>query len=344
MGSDREFNPYTAQLYDAIKRKGLACVEPFTRRGLLLERYDVFHIHWPDVPLRAPSAARAAWRALVLLAICKIAKLRGARICWTVHNLEPHEEQHPLVSRRYWTAFTRLVDGAISLSEAAVPAIEARTGIPGTRMYVVPHGHYREAYPVAEDRGRARDALGVPRSARVLLFVGQVRPYKGVPALLRAFSQIEDTSLRLIVAGRSSEAHLSEVIRSFAATDDRVMLRLEHVPSAELPRLLATADLVVLPYRAVLNSGAALLALSFNRPVLVPATGTFAELAGYAGSGWVRTFEGELTRGQIERALAAGSGPDREPDLSRFDWDRIAVETVGAYRALASAYHQQTGG
>src|SRR5690606_36127483 len=72
------------------------------------------------------------------------------------------------------------------------------------------------------------------------------------------------------------------------------------------------ADLVVLPYREILNSGTALLALSFDRPVLLPEAGAGDELTRRVGSEWVCTYEHELSATDIERGLAMGSAlPER---------------------------------
>jgi glycosyltransferase involved in cell wall biosynthesis len=50
------------------------------------------------------------------------------------------------------------------------------------------------------------------------------------------------------------------------------------VPSENLQLYLNACDVVVLPYREDLTSGAAMLALSFGRPVVAPRMGTLEEL------------------------------------------------------------------
>jgi beta-1,4-mannosyltransferase len=95
----------------------------------------------------------------------------------------------------------------------------------------------------------------------------------------------------------------------------------------------------VLPYREVLNSGSALLALSCDRPVLVPSIGSLAELEGVAGSAWVRTYAGPLTSDQIENALcwAVDTRRPPRPRLEKLDWDEIAAATLDAYRTVVAA-------
>ena len=89
--------------------------------------------------------------------------------------------------------------------------------------------------------------------------------------------------------------------------------------------------IVTLPYRRILNSGSALLALGLDRPILVPETPTFSELAGEVGEQWVRRFHGtHLVAEHLESALE--DLPEGAPNLSAYDWDLVAAATLEAYR------------
>jgi hypothetical protein len=112
-----------------------------------------------------------------------------------------------------------------------------------------------------------------------------------------------------------------------------VRLTLEHVPDVDMQRYLRAADLVVLPFTDITNSASALLALSFDRPVLVPALGAMGELQAIVGEDWVRTYDGELTREILAGALeSATRPPGARPDLEPLGWDGIARRTLALYR------------
>ena len=98
----------------------------------------------------------------------------------------------------------------------------------------------------------------------------------------------------------------------------------------------AAADLVVLPFREIMNSGSAVLALSFDRPVLVPEMGSMPELQTRVGAEWVRTYQGELNATELTKAIRWAHDWQRpaKPDLSDFDWSNIARETVAAFKQL----------
>jgi hypothetical protein len=88
----------------------------------------------------------------------------------------------------------------------------------------------------------------------------------------------------------------------------------------------------------VLNSGSAMLALSFDRPVLVPRQGALEELRQQVGSDWVRTYTGELAAPALEEAVewATRLPAGAVAPLERFSWDRIATATIEVYRQVLS--------
>jgi glycosyltransferase involved in cell wall biosynthesis len=215
-------------------------------------------------------------------------------------------------------------------------AMEAFPRLRGRPAYVVPHPHYRADYPASPARSEARARLGLPADARVVGFVGHVRGYKNVPALVRAFRQIDDPRARLLVAGRPESQVAGQQLRELSFGDDRIHLALEMVPDVQIPVILAATDLVALPYGELLNSGAALLALSFDRPVLVPDRGAMSDLRRMVGSDWVRLYDEPLTTRTLGDQLAdVASRPPAPPaPLDAFDPQRVAEATLDVYRAV----------
>jgi glycosyltransferase involved in cell wall biosynthesis len=166
----------------------------------------------------------------------------------------------------------------------------------------------------------------------VVCFIGHLRPYKQVVELIEAFRATPRGDAVLLVGGRPVDAGYEPAVQRAAAGDDRVRCDLGMLPDTEVAQWLSAANLVALPYKETLNSGAALLALSFDRPVLGPAQGAFAELAHDLGPQWVQTFDGPLTTAVLERALDAVPAQPPHLDLDRFSWPAIAQATVAAYR------------
>ncbi len=311
-------NPYLLQLLRSLEES--ATVETFSWRIAVSGRYDILHVHWPDVLVRGRTRWRSAARTTLFALVLVVARVRRRAIVRTLHNVEPHERLG-WAGRRVVKLCDRWTTVWITLTSTATP--------PGLGVRI-PHGHYRDWYDV-DDAVR-------PEPGRAVFF-GHIRPYKGVDALLQAAAAVavEPFSLRLV--GRPVDAGVVAEIEAVSAVDDRITARLEYVPDAELAREIAEASLVVLPYRSMVNSGAALLALSLARPVLVPSTPSTLELQHEVGDRWVMLYEGVLTSSIISDALERATSVvgTAQPDLSQRDWSRGAEAHMSVYRQAAHA-------
>ena len=276
-------------------------VDTFTWRRALLGRYDVFHVHWAEIHLLGPHPVKVAVRRLLFLLALVRFRLQGTALVRTLHNPRP-QEAVPWPVRRLldltdrWTTLYVLLNGRSTLPEGAVAV-------------TVPHGHYRDWFA-----GRHR----TPRTPGRVAFAGLIRPYKNAAALVAAFRGIPDPRSSLVVAGNPDREELAAAVRGAATGDPRISLRLEHLDDGDLVDVVTGAQLVALPYREMHNSGAALLALSLDRPILVPDNEVTAELAAEVGEQWVLRYAGELSTATLREALeqAARVSPDDRPDLA----------------------------
>ena len=153
-------------------------------------------------------------------------------------------------------------------------------------------------------------------------------------ALLETFAAVPDPSLTLKIVGKPDPAALGERIAATIQGDPRVSASLAYVPDDELAREIGEAELVVLPYTEIHNSGSVLLALSLDRPVLVPDAPTTAALQREVGENWVLLFQPPLSPDDVTESLARvrrRPTGDR-PDLSARDWPAIGEQFAAVYR------------
>src|SRR2546427_2236640 len=287
-------NPYNWLLYRHVQELGVQ-VDEFSTGRLLTGTHSLLHIHWPDRFLNDRNVLRALAKAQIYLWLLHIARRRGMKIVWTVHNLAAHEGLYPRIEARFWSRFIRCVDGYICLTERGLQMTGERFPLLRDRMGVVaPIGTYRGVYPDRVNTLQARAALSIPADARVILFFGLIRPYKGVPRLIRAFRALNDQDAILVIAGHVGTEALATEIRREADGDRRVQLHLEYVPDERVQLFFRSADLVVLPFVEVLNSSSAMLSLAFDKPLLIPRRATLHELQAAAGKRWVRLYSGDL--------------------------------------------------
>jgi beta-1,4-mannosyltransferase len=323
-----ESNPYTRLLYKEMKAE----VADFSYRRAFTRRYDILHVHWPEWELnfyRNPVEVASRLR-LKLFAIDYL-RARGTKIVWTVHNLKAHDSLHPSIERRFWRSFVKRLDGFIALTNAGrESAREKFPALRGLPSFVIPHGHYRDQYS-SNSRKDARTELGISAAAKVLLFFGRIREYKNIPLLLETFEKLQGDVI-LYIAGRPDSDDLAKRLMAAAAQDRRVRLHLDEVAEDQVQHFFRAANLVVLPYREILNSGTAMLALSFGRPVLVPDLGAMSELQAAFGSQWVRTYR-QLTVSELQDALEWAITFPRatQPALEGVDWPTLAKRTLEAY-------------
>ena len=316
-------NPYIVMLGRSLAGTPGLTLQTFTWRRFLLGRFDVFQAHWPEILVAGHSPAKALVRqVLFLLGLLRL-RITRRPLVRTVHNLELPQG----ISRRE-TALLRLAERWTTLRIR----INDSTELPaGQEFATVLHGHYVDWF---------RDAPHPAAEPGRLAYVGLIRRYKGVETLLAAFgsTRAEAPGLRLHVSGRPSSAELAEELRRLGAADPRVALSLAFLSDAEMAEQVGLAELVVLPYREMHNSGGVLTALSLGRPVLVPDNEVNRRLAEEVGPGWVHRYPGDLTGADLLTALAAGRQrePGALPDLSRREWADTGLRHLAAYRrALA---------
>jgi glycosyltransferase involved in cell wall biosynthesis len=208
-------------------------------------------------------------------------------------------------------------------------------------LATVPHGHYIGRYPTCGDPLSVVERLGLSADRPVFLVFGRVRPYKNVPAIVRAWRELSQASGspigQLLVAGKPSSRALEAEIRDCAADVRDIHLVLRFIDDDEVAALFAFSDVVVASYVApsALSSGTAVLALSLCRPVVVTNTPAGRDLRDLVGSGWVYLCDG-TPRGALEAARrAAAAHRDGGPDLSALDWESLADQLGTAYAAVA---------
>lgn len=306
-------NPYLLLLTRALADR--AEVDTFSWRRGVFGRYDVFHVHWPEVLVRGRTVPRSLVRTVAFVAVLVASRLRGRAIVRTLHNLAPHERLDP-ARRAVLALCNRWTTEWITLTETtASPDRQPST--------TIPHGHYRGWYP---------DAPADDRIAGRVLFFGLVRRYKGVEDLLAAFERIDRPDLTLRIVGRLDDPELGDLIRAAASADDRVTASLEYLDEKALAAEIAACQLVVLPYRNMVNSGSLLLALSLARPVLAPRSPSTEELEEEIGPDWLLLYDDELSERVLSEALVRTSDlAGSVPDLSAREWDLIASAHIEVF-------------
>jgi len=305
-------NPYQRLLYAKAGRAAEFCAGKIEAALRLIETGNqpggiVFHLHWLNflfVDVSDPIVARA--RVDDFVAKLTQFKAKGGRLIWTIHNTLSHDMPFVELERDLSIHLTKLADVLHFHSQASVAEVEQAFPIPQDKVRICQHGAYIGAYPDFVSRDAARQALDLADSDEVILFTGQIRPYKGVEALVSAFRKIlaDRPNAFLIVAGAASFDLLATLKTALTlAEQTRIRLVDRFLEDGELQLFFRAADMAVYPYQKILTSGSMLLALSYGVPVVIPKVGMTAEVLEGQDAGLL--YDGDGGDTALEAALRA---------------------------------------
>jgi beta-1,4-mannosyltransferase len=252
----------------------------------------------------------------------------------------PHDTAFPAVDLELRQGVVARADIVHVLSAGTVAAAASLYEIPASKVLHVPHPAYLGVYPDEVSDGDARRHYGLGADDIVFGFVGNLRPYKGLDDLLDAFESItasppDARRRRLLIAGMPAAGPSIETLLEPARAHPDNVVDARRIPAEELSIPLRAGDVVVLPYRASLNSGALLLALSFGRPVIAAASPHVTETVGSDAS---ITFDpddhGALVAAlsDVDRLLTPEARTAAMATARRFDPDDISRQFATALR------------
>ena len=295
--------------------------------------------HVPDM-LRYRRHARRAdvvhwqWLTVQPLDVALLPRTRPQVL--TAHDVLPREPRPGQVA-----ATRRLagrMDAVVAHSEHGASRLREELGLPADRVRVIPHGAF-DYLTRLPDEQRLPDELAAVEGP-VVLFFGLLRPYKGIDVLLEAFREVEGAELWIVGMPRMPVEPLREAARRARGT---VRFVTRFVTDPEIPAYFRRADVVVLPYRDIDQSGVLYTALAFGKPMVLSAAGGFTELVERHGAGRLvppgdpaalgsaleELLGDERARRELADAAArAAAGP--------YSWDRAGEQTLALYRDLLS--------
>lgn len=329
-------NPYVNLLYAVPRSKGIV-VDAFDRKRALA-KYDIIHVNWPGFLVRF-GTRRAAPDAVKVIILLALARVRGTKIAWTIHELKPHDEFSQTVTFKiFYRLFRSLVNHVFHLSPSSKGLADAELpDLANTSWSILPHGHYRSEYPNPRDRGECRRELGMPEVGAIALAIGQVRPYKRIAQFARE-STDSKAPFSIAVAGMVTSKELRQDLEKVASTHENVHLHLASLSPEEMSTWIGASDVLVLPYAPdkALHSGVALLGLSLDRGIVVVDSGPMRDLQTTVGPQWVHLSGADMQDLVRATEVALREPPiESRPDLQPFDWDLIGSELSRQYKRLS---------
>jgi glycosyltransferase involved in cell wall biosynthesis len=258
----------------------------------------------------------------------RVRKNKHTRIIAITDNVIPHEKRPgDIPFTRY---FLKSCDAFITMSEKVLNDLrQFEKDKPAQQVLHPLYDNFGEPIPKEE----ARQKLGIDTNARIVLFFGFIRKYKGLDILFEAMNLLKQTTnnkqqtINLLVAGEFYEdvKPFQEQIKRLNI-EDSLILRTDFIPDSEVKYYLCAADVVIQPYRSATQSGVTPLAYHFEKPMIVTNVGSLPTLVPHEKVGLVCEPEPASLAAAITRYFELGEQyfmPHLRTEKEKYSWAQL---------------------
>lgn len=215
------------------------------------------------------------------------------------------------------------------------------------KIRIIPHGNYTDYVNTSLTKGQAKEKLGIKGDGPFLLFWGQIKEVKGLDILLNALPDVikKFPSLCLIIAGKVWKDDFAKYQFIINKNDIgcNIIANIRYIPDELVNYYYGIADMVVLPYRKIYQSGVLLMAMSYGVPVLVSDIEGMTEIVQDNVNGFVFR-QGDACH-LSEMLIEILGNPIRMMEVGKMGyetvkirhcWDDIGIKTAQVYEEICS--------
>lgn len=240
---------------------------------LITHRPRYIHFDWIEsLYARRNAVLQLINTQMFLVQLWLAKKIFKVKIVCTLHNIAPHHEHNNEFHRKIYSIFLKHASWIRVFCEETASEASNIYKIPFSKFKVIPEGDYTQYYTNTASKATSREILEIGEDKKVILFFGNIRPYKGIKELVTTFNVIDNTGCLLLIAGNPMDKTYAAEISSLAT--DNIRCDLRFIPKDEVQFFFNASDIVILPFIHVTNSGSAILAMGFSKPVIAPAMGS----------------------------------------------------------------------
>lgn len=278
-------------------------------------------------------------------------RILGKKIVLTAHNVNAaiRDSKDTLLNRFTLRIQYRLADHIFVHTNKMKLELHEQFGVRAERVTVIPFGINNSVPDTPLTPSEAKRRLGIRDDEKAILFFGNIAPYKGLEYLTTAFQQVlsKRDNYRLIIAGwpKNCESYwtaIKETLREDVQSG-RVLLHAEYIPDEKTELYFKAADVLVLPYRFIFQSGVLFLGYNFGLPVVAADVGTLKDEIIAGKTGFVFKPEDSLDLAStIERyftselfaSLNSRRQGIRDFAMERHSWDVVGQMAMKVYADL----------
>jgi D-inositol-3-phosphate glycosyltransferase len=278
-------------------------------------------------------------------------KLLGKKIVFTAHNVNAGRRDG---NDSFLNRLTLKIQYALSAhifvhTKAMKEELKSDFNVPDKKVSVIPFG-INNTIPNTELKSDdARREFGLDNRHRIMLFFGRIVPYKGLEYLIEALGKLanEYPDLRLIVAGATNRTknYWQQIQQTINRTgmNARIIQRIEFIPDEETELFFKAADVLILPYANIFQTGLLFLAYSFGLPAIVTDVGSLKEDVIEGKTGFVSAPKDSAAlanvidkyfSSELYENLESRRKEIQEYANERYSWCKVAAVTTNVYSQL----------
>lgn len=280
-------------------------------------------------------------------------KLLRKKLVYTAHNVNAGERDNTdgFLNRISLRFMYSVVDHIFVHTDRMKQKIVTDYKIDTGKISVIPFGVNNMIPNSDMTKGAARDRLGLKDNEKVMLFFGNIAPYKGLEYLVSAMAALKGRidGLRLIIAGRVKDHHCQDYWGRIQQSIDSnglrrtVLLHIRYVPDKDVEVFLKAADVLVLPYKHIFQSGVLFLAYNFGLPVIAADVGSIRDSITDGETGFVFRAEDPADLAdkiyRFFRSDLYGSSEESAQKIMKYvndnnSWSTVSKTTYGIYQSL----------
>jgi len=217
------------------------------------------------------------------------------------------------------------------------------------KISVVPHGINKIIPQTKLTPSEAKKRLNLNYNEKVLLFFGNIAPYKGLKTLINALIKLisSTSNFILIIAGKikGNEAHWNEIkdIIEKHKLSDYIIEQIRFIPDEEVEIYYKAADVLILPYNYIFQSGVLFVSYSFGLPAIASDVGSLKEDIIEGKTGFICLPENpedlaekiiQYFQSDLYKKLPESRKHILEFAQDKYSWEEIGKKTSSVYQSL----------
>lgn len=280
-------------------------------------------------------------------------KLLGKKLIYTAHNVNAGERDgtDTLLNRLSLRCLYGIVDHIIVHTDKMKDQLIREFGVDGRRVTVMMFGINNTTPRSQATRHDARHILGVGSHERIVLFFGNIAPYKGLDILVKALAKLKKDGEvpKLLIAGKIKDAnsmpHWEDIERTIEEHNlhEHIIKKIEFIPDQDVELYYKAADVLVLPYRHIFQSGVLFLGYSFGLPVIAADVGSLRNDIVVGKTGFMCRPEdvdhlaetiAQYFRSDLYKNLSVSREEISRYANEKYSWQQGGEITYSVYRSL----------